>query len=153
MYRDCAFDIFSIKNIEIRMTHVLSQEHHCVLTRTKLRTLPYVVALGFLHFYIVSQLCVSHIIQSESASQCFALFLCCFKKLQIGIQPVISCSGWQNIPYDFFLFMGCYWYSDVWKFHDCLALVIQYCVCSMMYALLGTVPCFIHRILITSQLL
>jgi len=27
------------------MTHVLSQEHHCVLTRIKLRTLPYVVAL------------------------------------------------------------------------------------------------------------
>jgi len=85
---------------------VLSQEHHCVLTRTKLHTLPYVVALGFSHFYIVSQLCVSHIILYESTSQCFALLLCCFKKLQIGIQLLVSCSGWQNIPYDFFYLWG-----------------------------------------------
>jgi hypothetical protein len=134
------------------MTRVLSQEHHCVLTRTNLRTLPYVVALCFSHFYMLSQLCVSHIILCESTSQCFALLLCCFKKLQIDIKLVVSCFGWQNILC-YFLFMGCYGYSDVWKFHNCLAFVIQYYSCSMMYALLGTVPCFIHRILITSQLL
>lgn len=134
------------------MTRILSQEHHCVLTRTKLRTLPHVVALGLSHLYMVSQLCVNHIILCESTSQRFALLLCCFKKLQIGIQLVVSCSGWQNIPY-YFLFMGCYGYSDVWKFYNCLAFVIQYYNCSMMYALLGTVPCFIHGILITSQLL
>ena len=104
--------------------------------------------LGFSHFHIVSKFCVSHIILYESTS----LVSCCFKTLQIGIQLVVSCSGWQNIPYDF-LFMGCYGYSDVWKFHNCLAFVIQYYSCSMMYTLLGTVPCFIHRILITSQLL
>ena len=101
---------------------------------------------------MVSQLCVNHIILCEYTSQCFALLLCFFKKLQIGIQLVVTCSGWQNIPYDF-LFMGCYGYSDVWKFYNCLAFVIQYYNCSMMYALLGTTPYFIHRILITSQLL
>jgi hypothetical protein len=102
------------------------------------------------HFYVVSQLCVSHIILCESTSQCFALLFCHFKKLQIGFQLVVSCSSLQNIPYDI-LFMGCYGYSDVWKFHSCLTFVIQYYSCSMMYTLLGTVPCFIHRILITSH--
>lgn len=138
------FDIFSIKNIKNRMTSWVKSIIVYSLEQS--------YALGFSHFYTVSQLCVNHIILCEFTSQCFALLLCCFKKLQIGIWLVVGCSGWQNIPYGS-LFMGCYAYSYVWNFHNCLALVIQYYNCSMMYTLLGTVPRFIHRILITSQLL